>query len=66
MDREYFYRDIIERLGVRYYVLRELKDSYWCISGYSFEICYVPKGKLTKHVGKSKLALSNCRGLEDD
>lgn len=57
MERHYKYRDIIEYLGVRYYVLDESEDgkSWDCINGYTFDICQVPKSKITKYIGRPKI-----------
>ena len=57
MDRQYKYRDIIEYLGVRYCVLDESDngESWECINGHTFDICQIPKSKITKYIGKSNI-----------
>ena len=53
MDRQYKYRDIIEYLGVRYYVMGDVGEDWLCINGYSFSVCLLPKSKLSKLIGES-------------
>lgn len=53
MDRQYRYRDIIEYLGVRYYVIGDVGEDWLCINGYSFGICLLSKSKLSKLIGES-------------
>ena len=55
MDRQYKYRDIIEYLGVRYYVIGDVGEHWLCINGYSFSVCIFPKSKLSKLIGKSEI-----------
>lgn len=57
MDKQYSFGDIIEYLGVRYYVLGVSDDgtSWECINGYTFDICQVPKSKITEYIGRSKI-----------
>ena len=53
MDRQYKYRDVIEYLGVRYYVIGDVGEDWLCINGYSFGICLLSKSKLSKLIDES-------------
>lgn len=53
MDRQYKYGDVIEYLGVRYYVIGDVGEDWLCINGYSFGICLLSKSKLSKLIGES-------------
>ena len=55
MERNYEYGDVIECLGVRYYVISDVFDRLICINGYSFRVCILPKTKITKLIGKSEI-----------
>lgn len=55
MERNYEYGDVIECLGVRYYVISDVLDRLICINGYSFRVCILPKTKITKLIGKSEI-----------
>lgn len=55
MERNYEYGDVIECLGVRYYVISDVLDRLICINGYSFRVCILPKTKIIKLIGKSEI-----------
>lgn len=55
MERNYEYGDVIECLGVRYYVISDALDRLICINGYSFRVCILPKTKIIKLIGKSEI-----------
>ena len=57
MEKNYEYGDVIEYLGRRYYVIGWDADKWICINGYSFNVCTLPKSKITKLIGKSKTDL---------
>ena len=67
MGKNYKRGDVIEYLGVRYYVLREcdydaidgVAESWMCIDGYSFNIAIIPKEKRTELIGKSRIVLKH-------
>ena len=43
MEKKYNRGDVIEYLGVRYYVIENDEDSWLCIDGYSFNITVILK-----------------------
>lgn len=55
MEKNYGYGDVIEYLGLRYYVIGWDADKWICINGYSFNVCTLPKSKITKLIGKSEI-----------
>lgn len=55
MERSYEYGDVIEYLGVRYYVIGGNLNDWICINGHSFCVCLLPKTKITKLIGKSNI-----------
>lgn len=58
MEKNYKRGDVIEYLGVRYYVIKENdEDSWLCIDGHSFNATVIPKEKRTKLIGKSRIVL---------
>ena len=57
MEKKYNRGDVIEYLGVRYYVIENDEDSWLCIDGYSFNITVIPKEKRTELIGKSRIVL---------
>ena len=66
MEKNYKRGDVIEYLGVRYYVLREcdyaidgVAESWLCIDGYSFNIAIIPKEKRTRLIGRSRIVLKH-------
>ena len=64
MDRQYKYRDVIEYLGVRYYVMGDVGEDWLCINGYSFSVCLLPKSKLSKLIGKSDICFNGSLNIE--
>ena len=59
MEKNYKRGDVIEYLGVRYYVVENDEDSWLCIDGHSFNITVIPKEKLTELIGKSRIVLKH-------
>ena len=59
MGKNYKRGDVIEYLGVRYYVLNGVAESWLCIDGYSFNATVIPKEKRTKLIGKSRIILKH-------
>ena len=59
MEKNYKRGDVIEYLGVRYYVLNGVAESWLCIDGYSFNTTVIPKEKRTKLIGKSRIVLKH-------
>ena len=57
MEKDYKQGDIIEYLGVRYYVIGDTDDDWPCISGHTFRACYLPKSKITKFIGSAVVRL---------
>ena len=55
MERNYEYGDVIEYLGLRYYVIGGNMNDWICINGHSFNVCLLPKSKITKLIGKSEI-----------
>lgn len=64
MNRQYKYRDVIEYLGVRYYVMGDVGEDWLCINGYSFGVCLFPKSKLSKLIGKSDICFNGSLNIE--
>ncbi len=59
MEKNYKRGDVIEYLGVRYYVVENDEDSWLCIDGHSFNITVIPKEKRTELIGKSRIVLKH-------
>lgn len=60
MEKNYKRGDVIEYLGVRYYVIKEkYGDSWLCIDGHSFNTTVIPKEKRTELIGKSRIVLKH-------
>ncbi len=55
MKRNYKCGDVIEYLGVRYYVIRDVGEDWLCINGHTFNDCLLPKTKLSKFICESRL-----------
>lgn len=53
MERSYKCGDVIEYLGVRYYVVQNAGEDWLCINGHTFNACLLPKTKLSKFIGES-------------
>ena len=53
MEKDYDYGDVIEHLGMRFYVIGGNLNDWICIEGHSFHVCLLTKTKITKLVGKS-------------
>ena len=56
--------EIIEYLGVRYYVIGDVGEDWLCINGYSFSVCIFPKSKLSKLIGKSEIDFGKSFGVD--
>jgi hypothetical protein len=55
MERSYKCGDVIEYLGVRYYVVQDTGEDWLCINGHTFNACLLPKTKLSKFIGESRI-----------
>ena len=64
MERNYEYGDVIECLGVRYYVMGDVGEDWLCINGYSFSVCLFSKSKLSKLIGKSDICFNGSLNIE--
>ena len=45
MEKNYDYGDVIEHLGMRFYVIGGNLNDWICIEGHSFHVCLLPKNK---------------------
>lgn len=68
MERSYKCGDVIEYLGVRYYVIGDVGEDWLCINGHTFNTCLLPKTKLSKFICESRIGFDKliCIDLSGD